>query len=193
MRHIFLLLASAVNIYGMACFLSIIMSWIPEARFSSVGKFLSNICDPYLNVFRRIRFLQIGMIDFSPIIGLGLISVVSKSLRMTAYNGSFSILLILGGMLAIIWRFVASIVDIVIVCFVVRLIYDLIRSASYSPFWQNFDRFLNPLISKILRIFVTKGVFSYRQSLIIALIITISARVILGFIWYGLKLILQLH
>ncbi|MER1984679.1 MAG: YggT family protein [Solibacillus sp.] len=47
----------------------ILMSWIPALQSSAVGEFLSKVCEPYLGFFRKF-IPPIGMIDFSPIIGL---------------------------------------------------------------------------------------------------------------------------
>jgi YggT family protein len=45
------------------------MSWFPGARESAFGNFLTNICEPYLEPFRRI-IPPIGMLDISPIVGI---------------------------------------------------------------------------------------------------------------------------
>ncbi|MER2189838.1 MAG: YggT family protein [Solibacillus sp.] len=47
----------------------ILMSWIPALQSSAVGEFLSKVCEPYLGFFRKF-IPPIGMIDFSPIVGL---------------------------------------------------------------------------------------------------------------------------
>ncbi|MER2105489.1 MAG: YggT family protein [Solibacillus sp.] len=47
----------------------ILMSWIPALQSSAVGGFLSKVCEPYLGFFRKF-IPPIGMIDFSPIVGL---------------------------------------------------------------------------------------------------------------------------
>ena len=31
------------------CFVRIMLSWFPGAQYSPVGRFLSSLCDPYLN------------------------------------------------------------------------------------------------------------------------------------------------
>jgi len=47
----------------------ILMSWFPGARDSAIGKFLTKICEPYLEPFRKV-IPPIGMIDISPIVAI---------------------------------------------------------------------------------------------------------------------------
>lgn len=62
-------LAQAIQIYGYALFVYILLSWFPNARESSFGRFLGSICEPYLEPFRRF-IPPIGMIDFSPVVAI---------------------------------------------------------------------------------------------------------------------------
>ena len=55
--------------YSIALIIYILMSWIPSAYESAVGRFLAKICDPYLDFFRKF-IPPIGMIDVSPIVAL---------------------------------------------------------------------------------------------------------------------------
>ncbi len=52
--QIFNLLQTAFQIYMYALIIYILMSWFPGARESSFGEFLGRICEPYLEVFRKI-------------------------------------------------------------------------------------------------------------------------------------------
>ena len=67
MDFIFGLLGQAIVIYSYALIVYILMSWFPNARDTSIGRFLANICEPYLEPFRKI-IPTIGMFDFSPIV-----------------------------------------------------------------------------------------------------------------------------
>ncbi|TQR08197.1 YggT family protein [Psychrobacillus soli] len=63
------LLSQAVTIYTYALIVYILMSWVPSIQQSSIGKFLGRICDPYLDIFRKI-IPPLGMIDISPIVAI---------------------------------------------------------------------------------------------------------------------------
>ena len=69
---IFSLLAAAISLYTMLCFVRIILTWIPSLNYSKFGHFMATLCDPYMNYFRRFRFLRFGNLDFSPVLSLGL-------------------------------------------------------------------------------------------------------------------------
>ncbi|WP_079709376.1 YggT family protein [Paraliobacillus ryukyuensis] len=60
---------SLISIYSWTLVIYILMSWFPGARESSIGRFLGSICEPYLEVFRRI-IPPIGMLDISPIVAI---------------------------------------------------------------------------------------------------------------------------
>lgn len=67
MALLFNIIGSLMQIYSYALIVYILMSWFPNARDTSIGRFLGSICEPYLEVFRRF-IPPIGMMDFSPIV-----------------------------------------------------------------------------------------------------------------------------
>ena len=75
---IFSLLAGLISIYTMLCFIRIILTWFPSMTYNKFTLFLSRICDPYLNIFRRIQFLRLGYVDFSPAVAVALLVAVSS-------------------------------------------------------------------------------------------------------------------
>jgi YggT family protein len=66
-----------LGVYLLALFLYVLMSWIRVPySLSSVQRFLYDICDPYLRLWRRILPMSFGPIDFSPMVAiLGLIVI----------------------------------------------------------------------------------------------------------------------
>jgi len=69
MALLFGLISNALMIYSYALIVYIFMSWFPGARESSIGTFLTKICEPYLEPFRKI-IPPLGMIDLSPLVGI---------------------------------------------------------------------------------------------------------------------------
>lgn len=63
------ILVQLVYLYYWALIIYILMSWFPNARESSIGQFLTKICEPFLEPFRRI-IPPLGMIDISPIVAI---------------------------------------------------------------------------------------------------------------------------
>ncbi|WP_337019648.1 YggT family protein [Oceanobacillus massiliensis] len=69
MVELYTLLHYAFVFYGYAIIVYIFMSWFPGARESSFGRFLTRICEPYLEQFRKF-IPPLGMIDLSPIVAI---------------------------------------------------------------------------------------------------------------------------
>ena len=153
-----------INIYLFLCFVRILLSWVPSAAYSSFGRMLASICDPYLNWFRRFRFTRVGMVDFSPILSLGI-----------------SLWTLFVSIIQLIWSFFSFILNLIIVFLIVRLVYDLIGSSGNSPFWYNLDRLLNPVISKLTG-FIPPSTMRYRARLITTIILILLLRVAIGFL-----------
>ena len=61
------------NAYTMLIFVYVLMSWLPNTESGVVGQVyhaLGVLCDPYLNLFRRLIPPIGGIVDITPIIAL---------------------------------------------------------------------------------------------------------------------------
>ncbi|EEL49593.1 MULTISPECIES: YggT family protein [Bacillus cereus group] len=72
-------LVLGIQIYSWALIIYILLSWFPGARESTFGDFLSRICEPYLEPFRRF-IPPLGMIDISPIVAIIALRLASGGL-----------------------------------------------------------------------------------------------------------------
>ncbi|MFC7363710.1 MULTISPECIES: YggT family protein [Bhargavaea] len=79
MWALFNLLANAAQIYSILLVIYVLMSWVPSTRETSIGRLLAKICEPYLDIFRKI-IPPIGMIDISPIVALIALNLIVKGL-----------------------------------------------------------------------------------------------------------------
>lgn len=73
------LLVQLTNIYTFLIFVYCIFSWFPIPRdgiMADINAFLEKICDPFLNIFRKIIPSIGGAIDISPIIALVVLQLV---------------------------------------------------------------------------------------------------------------------
>lgn len=75
---IFQLLHWAIQLYMLAIFVWVLMSWLPGAYQSGLGKLLTKICQPYMSWFRFIP--PIFGIDFSPILALLVLELCANGL-----------------------------------------------------------------------------------------------------------------
>ena len=178
-RSLLITLRQVINIYLFLCFIKILLSWVPSAAYSSFGRVLSSICDPYLNWFRRFKFTQIGMVDFSPVLSLGILSITAQLITTLVATGSISLWGLMAAMIQLIWSFVGFLLNFLLIFLVIRLIYDIFGSSHGSPFWYNLDRLLNPVISKATGLFPQRNL-TYRARLIITIILILLLRIALG-------------
>ena len=73
------------QIYSFMLIGYILLSWIPAAQGSSIGRLLHQLCEPYLSVFRKF-IPPIGMIDISPIVAIFALNYIQKGLLIVISN-----------------------------------------------------------------------------------------------------------
>ncbi len=66
------LIVSVSDAYCMVIFVYVLMSWFPTDRglLADINNVLAKVCDPYLNLFKRLLPPIGGMVDVTPIIAL---------------------------------------------------------------------------------------------------------------------------
>ena len=169
-------LGFAVKIYSYLCIVYIFLSWFGS---NSRGGFLYEICDPYLSWFRRFRFTQIGMIDFSPILAIGVLSLFSSVLFQIADMRTFSVLGIALNLVGIVWSFFSFLLNFFIIILIIRLVLDFSENYRQGNFADMLDRFLSPVFVRVHKL--SGGRFmSLRKQIIVCLIVLLLLRFLLG-------------
>ena len=169
-------LGFAVKIYSYLCIVYIFLSWFGS---HSRGGFLYEICDPYLSWFRRFRFTQIGMIDFSPILAIGVLSLFSSVLFQIADMRTFSVLGIALNLVGIVWSFFSFLLNFFIIILIIRLVLDFSENYRQGNFADMLDRFLSPVFVRVHKL--SGGRFmSLRKQIIVCLIVLLLLRFLLG-------------
>ena len=66
------LIVSLSDAYSMIIFVYVMLSWFPTDRgiLADINTVLARICDPYLNLFKRLIPPIGGMVDVTPIVAL---------------------------------------------------------------------------------------------------------------------------
>lgn len=186
MSYIFSILSAAITIYTLLCFLDIILSWFPGAKFTKFGRFIASITDPYLNLFRGIKWLRVGYLDFSPILALGLLSLASSVLGSIMVSGRFYVGVAIAQLINIIWSLCSSLLGFLLLLIVVRFIVYLVQGgpAPYGSMWTQLDGFLGNIVSKIASPFY-KNQNDYKMQLLVSGLV-ILATIIVGNILFGI-------
>jgi YggT family protein len=145
------------------------LSFSPSLQQNSFYAFLTSICDPYLYLFRKLTFLRLNQLDFSPIISLGLLYMLTQMLNTIIAIKRFS----LGILLSVIVNFAFSIVNsflfFLIIILAIRLIFLLLNKDT-SSIWFSFDQFIKPIADFITKKFYKNSFYTFQKSLIISLI-----------------------
>ncbi len=163
------ILSAAVTIYTMLCFVDIILSWVPGVKFTSFGRFISAICDPFMNLFSNIPFLRFGNVDFSPMISIGLLSIISSVLSGISRTGRIYFGGILASVIYMLWNVISSVGSLLLILIVIRFIVLLVKKGQTSEYsgWAQLDRIIGNLSYKITKTFF-KGNVSFQKSLVVS-------------------------
>lgn len=164
----FRFLSFAIMIYTILCLIDIILTWIPGVKFTSFGKFISTICDPYLDFFAKRGWFRFGNFDFSPILSIGILSLASSILSGINQTGRIFFGGILATIVSMLWSVCNSLISILFLLVLVRWIVLLIHhgETDFNSGWNQLDMFINKFSYKIAKIFVKKPI-NYQTTLLI--------------------------
>ena len=180
MRTVLSLLSAIIIIYTIFCLIAIFITWIPGAKFTKFGKFVTAITDPYLKLFSRKGWLRFGNIDFSPIIAIAILSVLSSVLGGITTTGRLYFGGILATILGMIWSVSSSILTIFFLLIFIRWIVLLVNKGQVSTnsAWYQLDLMLQKFVYKIGNTII-KNNLTYQKALLISWIFLLVAGVVL--------------
>ena len=171
------------TIYMILCILRIFLHWFGlEIANNPSIKPLAFLVDPWLGLFARIKKLRGKRIDFSPIVAIMVLGIISRIFWSISATGRFSFGLVLVLFISGIWSVLAFIADILAVFIFLRIIAYLARWNSLHPFWQFIDTMINPVIYKIKRLFYRNRIVKYLTGLITSILVIIGSRVLFSFL-----------
>ncbi|WP_288507747.1 YggT family protein [uncultured Treponema sp.] len=183
------IISAFLSLYSLLCLLRIIITWIPNYSYSKPADILAQICDPYMNLFRGIKWLRFGSFDFSPALALCILGAGSQLFSSLANGGYINLQMILAMILGIFFSILSSLIFFLIILFAIRLILIMINRDSYntSGFMANqIDSSISPIVYRIARTFAMGRRITYKAALIISIIallfLQFALRILLAFI-----------
>lgn len=78
------ILSRVVDLYSLILLFWIITSWFPQLRRHQIVRAVGRVCEPPLEIARRI-IPSTGGVDFSPMLVLFLLQLVANGLRGAAF------------------------------------------------------------------------------------------------------------
>lgn len=182
------IISAFLSLYSLLCLLRIIITWIPNYSYSKPADILAQICDPYMNLFRGIKWLRFGSFDFSPALALCILGAGSQLFSSLANGGYINLQTILAMILGIFFSILSSLIFFLIILFAIRLILIMINRDSYntSGFMANqIDSSISPIVYRIARTFAMGRRITYKAALIISIIALL-------FLQFALRILLAL-
>ncbi len=182
---IFGFISILLTTYSFLIFIRIMFSWfnlrnsgngVPQNKITN---FLYSITDPYLNWFRRFKFLTIGMMDFSAIAGIFVLYFISNITSQIAMTGSITLIFLIKLIILTLWSLVSSLSTIFIIILIIRIVF--LQLNKQSVLFQSMDGFLENFVRKF-KTYFSKKFTSYKVNLIIFAVSLFVARYALDFV-----------
>jgi YggT family protein len=170
MGYIASILAGMISIYMILIFIRILLTWFSGVEFGAPMYFLSCLCDPYLNWWRRFRIFKNSPIDFSPLLALAFLSLARSIFSFGAF-GRITLGLVLAFIVSGLWTVLSWVLFFFIAILVLRLIAFLGNFNIYSPFWHLVDLVAQPVMYRICRILFPGRIVSYLTRIIVSIVV----------------------
>ncbi len=191
MAAIMRIISTILSVYMLVIFIRIMLTWIqPMGGGERVNYFLRKITDPYLDLFRGVKFLSAGRFDFSPILAILVLVVLQNiALRLAAF-GRISLGIVLALIVQAAWSGISFLAFLFIAIMVIRFIGYFISRGRTGTFLQTLDTFIQPLIFRVQRILKPSRPMQYPTLLgittVALVVLTLVARLIIRLIVTGL-------
>ena len=166
MSNILGFLGFLISVYMLIIFIRILMSWFGGMAAGGFQDILVKITDPYINWFRRFSVLRAGNLDLSPIVALGVLSLVNRVISMLARYGTISLGIILALVIQAAWGAVSFILGFLIFILVLRLIAGFFARDGAGPFWNIINTISQPVLFRINRNIFKDRIENYTAALL---------------------------
>lgn len=171
--------ASAVSLYSLLCVIRIVFTWLPDLNYSPFGKLLAAVCDPWLNIFKKFNPFKRSPVDISPMFAIGALMLISSVLKQIVFRRRFSLWMLFGTVVSILWSICSSILTFFNILLAVRLIAELLNRTQ-NPIWYTMDSVLNPILYKVSGFFFRNRFVKPKAAMIITLVCSIAVQFGLG-------------
>ncbi len=165
-QSIMRMLSAFISIYMLLLLVRIIMTWFQTPSYGRAMLYLGRITDPYLNFFRRARFMQIGYIDFSPVLALISLSILAEVANSLAFAGRITLGFVLARLIASLWSAASFFFTLFLIIALIRLVGMMLNVNTAGRFWITLDRILQPMTYGLVRR-LARGATTYRHALML--------------------------
>ena len=180
LQTVFQFLSAVVSIYMLLIIFRVLLSWF-QGRLNGKGvDLLIKVTDPYLDRFRNISWLRFGFLDFSPVVAIALLGLLSQIFTSFAITGQLTVWMVVAFLIRSIWSFISFFADALIILMVFRLITVTFFSGWSHQLLFQLDNLLYKVVSRILGMFTTKNT-KFSIALAVSALVLLVARVAIAF------------
>lgn len=176
------IVGAAVGIYSLLIFVRILLSWFSTTHSGRVYTTLARVTDPYLNFFRRFKFLQMGRFDFSPVVAIVALSLVGNICAAIGRNGTVHILFVADLLLVALWSILSFALGFFAIVVAIRLFGYITKANTYTVFWRVIDNICQPVLFRVTQIFFKNRIVRY----VAGLCFTLGVFVVAWLVFYSL-------
>ena len=151
MQTILRIINAALTVYMILLFVRILLTWFSGPSMGRPAELLKAITDPYLNFFRRFRFLQFGRLDFSPLLGLIFLGLIQNIVGAIANHQRLTLGIILALVFSGLWGAFSFFLILCCLLTVVRFIMYLVGTDNRGYYTQTMDNLAQPLAEWVRR------------------------------------------
>lgn len=151
MTDLFRFLQALVLVYLVLVALRIIVTWFGGAERGAPIELLARVTDPYLHWFRRLRFLRIGVLDFSPAAAILTLIVAGNLLQRLAASQRVTVGIVLAQVLLVIWSAASVLVVVFMIMSVARAFIAAMRWEQGGGLLNMLDHTLQPMVTFVSR------------------------------------------
>lgn len=166
--------SALLTVYMLLLVVRIVLTWVSMDHGHQAVRILQAITDPYLEWFRRFRFLVFGAIDFSPVAAILVINFLADLTRRVAMEGQISVGIVLSILVQLVWGAVAFLLLLVGLLALAR--YLGIRFRWGGPMlWTMIDSILQPPAYALGRKLKPGTFLSYTTTLVLLAVVTLGS------------------
>ncbi len=181
----------AISIYMLIIFVRIVLSWFSGGDYGRVMDVLRSVTDPYLNIFRGSRWTRIGYMDFSPVVAIIALSIVSNVASQISYAGTISVGIVLAMTVQALASAISFFIGLFMILSGIRLVATFLAVDTTGRFWLALDEILRPLAARLSDRLTRHREIGYRNELFIFIgvlaVVLILGNIGVGFLTLGLQ------
>lgn len=182
-----------IIVYVLVLSVRIVMGWFAPQALGRAWELLRAVTDPYLDLFRRIRFLRGGMFDFSPIAAVLVLVLAADLIGQLVNWGRITVGFFLASAFAAAWSGARFLLLLFLIVGLIRMIPLLFRSSAGAGIWRVVDLIIQPVVAWVMRVFNLGRRMGYTQHLLLTVGLLFVAWLLGEFvvrqIVYGLSLL----